>query len=253
MNGIVHTRASISRYLPWMLRDYSTNQGPATLIVMLLIGYAAIQPAMRAAASGVLGEPEMTEELVLQLLRSFASPLAFLGTLFATNGIIANDRKLGFYRFLFSKPLNPLAYYTVTFAVYGIGLLIVTTLLVSVAALALEPVFPVELFLVIAWMYLAYGGVGFLLSAAWRFDWLSLVTVVLGSNIAWRLWGESDSPLRVLLYLLPPFHRESRIYDWIGRPEAEVPWSIMLWIGGYGVACLLLGLVVLRKRPLGTS
>ncbi len=25
------------------------------------------------------------------------------------------------------------------------------------------------------------------------------------------------------------------------------------WLGGYGLACFLLGMIVLRKRPLGTS
>ena len=245
-------RARLAAYVPWMLRDYLTNQGPATLIVVLLIGYMALMPVLDGPTGVSLGDvpPEMAHRIMLAILPAFA----FLAPFFATNGIIANDRKFSYYRFLFSKPLSPIAYYVTMFLVYGVGVFVVTFLLMSIWALAVRPMFPGTMLLVVAIMYIAFGGIGFLLSAAWRFDWLSLVTVLLVASVAWEQWGDVRGLPRLPLYLLPPVHRASEIYAMVvPRPGAAAPWSAILWLGGYGFACFLLGMVVIRKRPLGTT
>ena len=247
---IDNRRASLSRYAPWMARDYLTNQGPSTALVILLIGFLSFQGA---SASGVhLGD--VPEELLHRILRSLVSYLVYLGSFFATNGIVANDRKQGYYKFLFSKPVSPPAYYAVTFFVYGAGLLLVTLVLLGIWALAVRPMFPLSVVAVVALMYLAYGGIGFLLSAAWRFDWISLVTVLLVANVSWSLWGKSEGVGYYLLHFLPPVHRADDIYQIILRDAAAaIPWGSIAWLGGYGLACFLLGMFVIRKRPLGTS
>jgi hypothetical protein len=245
-------RARLLAYVPWMLRDYLTNQGPATLIVVLLIGYMALMPILDGPLSIPLGDvpPEMAHRILLAILPAFA----FLGPFFATNGIIANDRKFSYYRFLFAKPLSPITYYVTTFLVYGIGVFVITFLLMGVWALAVRPMFPGTLLLIVAIMYIAFGGIGFLLSAAWRFDWLSLVTVLLVASVAWEQWGDVQGLLRLPLYVLPQVHRASDIYAMaVPRPNAATPWSAILWLGGYGFVCFLLGMVVIRKRPLGTT
>ena len=245
-------RARLLAYVPWMLRDYLTNQGPATLIVVLLIGYMALMPVLDGPLDIPLGDvpPEMAHRILLAILPAFA----FLGPFFATNGIIANDRKFSYYRFLFSKPLSPIAYYVTMFVVYGIGVFAVTFVLMGVWALAVRPMFPGTILFVIAIMYVAFGGIGFLLSAAWRFDWLSLVTVLLVASVAWEQWGDVQGLLRLPLYLLPQVHRASDIYAMaVPRSGASVPWAAILRLGGYGFVCFLLGMVVIRKRPLGTS
>ena len=245
-------RARLAAYVPWMLRDYLTNQGPATLIVVLLIGYMALMPVLDGPAGVSLGDfpPEMARRLLVAIIPAFA----FLGPFFATNGIIANDRKFSYYRFLFSKPLSPISYYATTFAVYGVGVFLVTLALLGIWSLAVRPMFPTSLFVVVGVMYIAFGGIGFLLSAAWRFDWLSLVTVLLVASVAWEQWGDVQGMARLPLYLLPQVHRASDIYAMIvPRPGAVIPWSGILWLGGYGFSCFLLGMVVIRKRPLGTT
>jgi hypothetical protein len=245
-----HRRAQLTRYVPWIARDYFTNQGPSTALVILLIAFLALQGV--ALAGG--GLRQIPEELAGRVLRQLLGSLAFLGTFFATNGIVANDRKLGYYKFLFSKPVSPPAYYAVTFLVYGVGLLVVTLALLGVWALALRPVFPLELFGVVAVMYFAYGGIGFLLSAAWRFDWISLVTVLLVANVSWSMWGDGSGPLFWLLHLLPPVHRADSVYALVMRDGSQpMPWGSIAWLGGYGLACFLLGMLVIRRRPLGTS
>lgn len=245
-----HGRARLTRYLPWIARDYLTNQGPSTALVVLLIAYLALQGAAVADA----GLRAMPPDTAARVLRQLVGSLVFLGTFFATNGIIANDRKMSYYKFLFSKPVAPPHFYAVTFAVYGIGLMVVTLALLGVWALTIRPLFPLELFGVVALMYLAYGGIGFLLSAAWRFDWISLVTVLLVANVSWNLWGGSEGPVRWLLHLLPPVHQAEQVYAVVlADPGLAVPWTSMAWLGGYGLLCFLLGMVVVRRRPLGTN
>ncbi|MGH7638801.1 MAG: hypothetical protein ACREOK_14220 [Gemmatimonadaceae bacterium] len=243
-------RARLAAYIPWMLRDYLTNQGPATLIVVLLIGYMGLLPVIELGAS--LGDvpADMAGRLLLAIIPAFA----FLGPFFATNGIIANDRKFSYYRFLFSKPVSPIAYYVTMFLVYGVGVFVVTLALMGIWSIVVRPMLPMSLFAVVGIMYVAFGGIGFLLSAAWRFDWLSLVTVLLVASVAWEQWGDAQGIARLPLYLLPQVHRASDIYAMVvARTAAVIPWSAILWVGGYGFVCFLLGMVVIRRRPLGTT
>lgn len=245
-------RARLGAYVPWIVRDYLTNQGPATVIVVLLIGYMSLMPVLHGPIEIPLGE--VPPGIANRMLLAIVQPFAFLGPFFATNGIIANDRKFSFYRFLFSKPLSPIAYYVTTFLVYGVGLVLVTLVLMGIWSLAVRPMFPFRLLIVTLIMYVAFGGIGFLLSAAWRFDWLSLVTVLLVAGVAWEQWGDVEGILRLPLYLLPQVHRSSEIYAMVvPRPGAVTPWPAIGWLGGYGLAAFVLGMVVLRKRPLGTS
>lgn len=248
-----HSRARLADYAPWILRDYFSNQGPATALVLLLVGFATVGPGMAMAGQRlVLGE--VPEPLAAAMLQSMAERLSFLGAFFATNGIIANDRKLGYYRFLFAKPVRPDRFYALTFFLYGLGLTAVAIVLALIWGATVRPAFTVELFLIIMLMYLAYGGIGFLLSAAWRFDWLSLVTVLLVANIGWLVWGNADGIRHWLLYLLPPVHRDDQVFALLSKtPNAPLPWLSMFWLGGYGLLCFFLGMLVIRKRPLGTS
>lgn len=247
-------RARLAEYVPWILRDYATNQGPSTAIVILLIGVLTIVPVIQGMAGVQASVGDVPRELAARMLRAIAPMLAFIGTFFATNGIVANDRKFGFYRFLFAKPVRPPAYYAATYLVYGVGLLAVTVALLGIWSLAVRPMFPVELLGVVVIMYLAYGGIGFLLSAVWRFDWLSLVTVLLAANLGWSVWGDAEGLRHWVLYLLPPVHRAESIYAIILRDSTEaLPWGSIAWLAGYGLICFVLGMLIIRKRPLGTS
>ena len=248
-----HQQARLADYAPWILRDYFSNQGPATALVLLLVGFATVGPQMAFMSQKfVLGD--VPEPMAAALLQSMAERLSFLGAFFATNGIIANDRKLGYYRFLFAKPVKPARYYATTFLLYGLGLTAVAIILALIWGATVRPAFTVELFLIIALMYLAYGGLGFLLSAAWRFDWLSLVTVLLVANIGWLVWGTADGIRHWVLYLFPPVHRDDQVFALLSQaPNDPLPWVSILWLGGYGLLCFILGMIVIRRRPLGTS
>ena len=243
-------RAKLSEYLPWIARDYLTDQGPSTAIIIILI--ALFEAQMFRMGSGTR-LATMPQDVAARLLRGLAGILAFLGTFFATNGIVSNDRKQGHYRFLFAKPVSPPWYYALVFAIYGAGLLVVVLAMLGVWAVIVRPMFPIELFGAVAVLYLAYGGIGFLLSAAWRFDWLSLVTVAILSSLGWAMWGEDPGIRGWLVRLLPPMHRASELYAYVAGMTASFPWTTQIWLTGYGTACFVIGLWVLRTRSLATQ
>lgn len=249
----VQPARALVRYAPLTLRDYVSNQGAATVIVVLLIGFLTTLPLFR----GLGGEPvrmrEMPLAIATRMLQAIVPQLVLFGTIFATNGIVANDRKHGYFRFLFAKPVSPPMYYAMTFGVHGIGLIVATLALMGIWALTVRPMFTPALLAVVAVMYVAYGGIGFLFSAAFRFDWMSLVTALLVANVAWALWGTGTGPSHWLLYALPPVHRASDVYVMVARESGAIPWGSIGWLTGYGVACFLLGMFVIRRRPLGIA
>jgi hypothetical protein len=247
-------RARLVEYVPWMMRDYFTNQGPSTALVVLLIGVLSLLPIVKGATGVPVNLGDVPPAIATRVLHAMLPPLVFLGTFFATNGIIANDRKFAYYRFLFAKPVSPPRYYAMTFLIYGLGLVAVSLGLLGLWALAVRPMFPIQFFLIVPLMYLAYGGIGFLLSAAWRFDWVSLVMVLFVANVGWSVWGNETGLRHWLLYLLPPVHRAEDVYAMIlHEPGSGTPWQSIAWLAGYGLICFAFGLLVIRKRPLGTS
>jgi hypothetical protein len=262
-------RARLAAYGLWQLRDYLMDRGTPTFIVATLFGYLTLAPLLMRSARAV--SPEMIarfgseasaraavlSELNANFLHSFLGTLVFLGALFAMNGIVANDRKLGYYRFLFSKPVSPPRYYGQAFVVHWASYLGVMTVLGLIYGAVVAPVLSWSLMLVVALMFLCYSGIAFLLSAAARWDWLSLVAVSLASTLLWSMFGGSGHPLARLLYLLPPLHRTDEVYAAISGAQLVatsaplfLPWHLILWLAGYGATCFVLGLVVLRYRRL---
>lgn len=257
-------RARLGAYAWWQLRDYFMDRGVPTLIISLLFGYlgvgpmhamlkvrlAAMPPALVRQYGGVgAARLALVHDTSRAFLTSFLGSLVFLGALLATNGIVANDRKLGFYRFLFAKPVAPPRYYGQAFVTNWLGFLLVLAVLASIYGYVITPVLTPAFLTGLGLMFLCYGGIAFALSAATRWDWLSLVTVAVLATWLWGRFGESTSALATLLYLLPPLHRTTEVYDAIAAGVA-LPWHIVAWFAGYGAACFAIGLVVLRYRRL---
>jgi hypothetical protein len=265
-------RARMGAYALWQLRDYLFDRGAPTFIVATLFGYLGLQPLLGSLQRNGGGVPAalvtkfgseaaaravMMNEFNYMFLRGFIGTLVFLGALFAMNGIVANDRKLGFYRFLFAKPVAPARYYGQAFVIHWAGFLGVMTLLGLIYGALVWPVLSWPLMSVVALTFLCYAGIAFLLSAAARWDWLSLVAVSVAASYLWGRFGSSTSPFAKLLYLLPPLHRTDEVYASVaGRPtfaagaQHVLPWTSIWWIAGYGAACFVLGLIVLRHRRL---
>ena len=271
--GVTQRRhARVGAYALWQLRDYVKDRGVPTFIVALLSGYLGLSPIIErmptradVVPAGLLARFGSAEavyaarmvEFNHAFLRGILGTIVFVGALFAMNGIVANDRKQGFYRFLFAKPMTPARYYGQAFFVHWVGFVAVMIALGLVYGVLIWPVLSRPLLLVIALMFVAYAGIAFLLSAAARWDWMSLVAVTVGSTFLWAQYGESTHPLARLLFLLPPLHRADEVYASVsgvpmyasGAPTV-IPWSSLAWLAGYGAACFAAGLVVLRYRRL---
>ena len=257
----------VGAYAPWQLRDYLIDRGAPTIIVSALFGYIGIgamlngvtasigrmSPAQLAARGGAeVVRASMVHDLSVSFLDNFLGVVVFLGALFAMNGIVANDRKTGFYRFLFAKPMSPMRYYGQGFLVHWGGYAMVVALLAIVYGLLVTPVLSLTLVGTMVLMFLCYAGIAFALSAAARWDWLSLVTVTVFATYAWQRWGTSENALAKLLYLLPPLDRTSKVYHALSLGEAP-PWNLVAWLAGYGAACWVIGLLVLRVRRLAIA
>ena len=268
------SRARAGAYALWQLRDYLKDRGVSTLVVAALSAYlgwsmmtdtspmprptdaASAELLVRFGSAGAVYAARMAE-FSFHFMRSMLGAMIFLGALFAMNGIVANDRKQGFFRFLFAKPVTPSRYYGQAFLVHCVGFLLVMVLLALLYGVIVWPVLTLQFMLVVGLMFVAYAGVAFLLSAAARWDWLSLVAVSVASVFLWSKFGASTHPLAKLLYLLPPLHRADEVYVAVsGTPVISaagapaVPWPLVSWFAGYGILCYIAGLIVLRFRRL---
>ncbi len=257
-------RARLARYGLWQLRDYLIDRGAPTFIISFLLGYLTVAPLwprvrerMETVPGNVIAQHGSAEQARSAIMAEFNAGIAgsilgalvFLGALMAMNGIVANDRKSGNYRFLFSKPVSPPSYYGQAFLVHCAGYLMVILALDAVYGVILSPILTVPRFISLALVFLCYAGIAFLLSAAARWDWLGLVAVTMAVSYLWDTFKDSASPAAMLLYLLPPLHRTSEVYRAAATGDA-LPWHSLEWIAGYGILCFIGGLVVLRYRRL---
>lgn len=245
-------RGRLGWYAFWQFRDYVVERGFSTLLIGLILGAQFILP-LRMAMHQTLGddwaEEPMGRTMLMTAVPHLVITFAFLGTLIAVNGIVSNDRRHGYVRFLFAKPVSVIRYYLQAFATTVLGLMAATAILVGVFALLIGPLMPAEAILVVCIVALGVGGIGFLLSTLVRGDWLFLSLVLAVTLLLRGLYGTSGDWRQAALAVLPPLHRLDDIRDALlsgGLPAS----SDVLWVVGYGAACLLLGLFVLRRRPL---
>lgn len=240
------SRGRLARYSLWQFRDFVTDRGIAIVIIGFLWGYALLEPVRRTMGPQLAGD-RSSPVWVLSL--QVSSAIVSVAVLIALNGIVSNDRKMGYYRFLFSKPVNPVLYYAQLFLVYMVGVL-ATMLLLSGLLHTVLPSFSVLNFLLYtALIYVAMGGIGFFLSVATRYDWLSLAAVWLGSRILRTMYGERPDWRSKVVELLPPVHRLDEVANsLIGSGTA--PANDVLWLVGYGALFFALGLAILRRGSL---
>ena len=249
--------ARLGRYALWQLRDYLWEKGIGTAIVMVFTGLLFIYPIRGMGASPQLS-PDQLRSTVQGAFAELIGMLVLLGVLFATNGIVSDDRKHGYYRFLFAKPVTVPRFYAQKFVVYGVGFLIVSALLLALYNLGVRPIIgdrwimPRLLFPVLAVLFVSLGGIGFLMSSIWRVDWLSFITVYGVSKVLWVLFGTHTDWKGSFVKALPPVHLLDGIYVAIAR-ERPLPVDDLRWLALYGTACFVIGLLVTRHRPLATS
>jgi len=239
------SRGRLRDYAWWQLRDYLINKGIATALISGLLLFVVWSEAR---------DEGITEMMVVakSAFPLYINNVMLFGVLFATNGIVSEDRKLGYYRFYFSKPVSVAAFYAQKFLVNLSGLVLVTVTMLAIFAQVLAPIYPPPLAAVFPMLIVGLAGIGFLLSAIFTFDWLTLLAVYALAQVGWLLWGDDAGIRGMLVRALPPVHRLGDVYAAVARGE---PFSMapVWWVFLYGLACFFLGLVVVSRRKLATS
>lgn len=228
-------KARVGRYGVWQLRDYVMGIGGVTL----LLGVLAIGMARGTNVS--VGAADHVQRVASHAVADWVlGVVSFLGAVVACSGVVSDDRSRGYYRFLLSKPMNPVRFYLQAYAVRGVGFLAITALLWAECALFIGAGSFVGTVGNAALCYLGFGGVTFLFSTTWRQAGVvtlaccaaaSIVNGLLNKNVGWQ-------PLWLVLHaLLPPVHA-------IGMASA----SLVIWLAGYGLVALALAMAAIRGK-----
>lgn len=233
--------SNLRLYAFWQLRDFIRDRGYAVLLVGFLIGFTIVAP-VRGLGRDI--EPALARSLLVAVLSQVSFILAFI----TLNGIVSTDRKLGYYRFLFSKPVSIPAYYVQLFVVYFVGFLAAIAILLGLFAFFTSPIDVIRPLLFCALVYLSLGGIAFLISTLFRYDWPILAGIFLGSAILYQMWQFREGWRRMVLSVLPPVYRLTEVLPNIVN-QRPVDTNDILWLLGYSAICFAGGLYVLRKRP----
>lgn len=236
--------SNLTRYAYWHLRDFIRERGLALLITSTLLGFTFVAP-MRAMMGSNIDEANAKRILVLALPQ-----IVFISAFIGLNGLISTDRKFGYYRFLFSKPVSIPAYYAQYFVISLIGFVAAFALLFGVFAIVVRPLNFIPALTFCALVYLSLGGIAFLISSLFRFDWPILAGVYLGSLIANGMWALDTGWRMVIRDALPPLHKLSpALTDLMTFGTLDT--KAVAWLLGYSALCFVAGLIVLWRRPIG--
>lgn len=236
-------------YLGWHLRDTLLSRGVQALVIGVLLALQLALPLRLGYGAGWGDDPRAADALAL-LVRSLEALLPPVLTLVAVHGLVSGDRRSGHFRLLFAKPVSVAGYYVQAWLVHLATLLVVGSVLAAAFAVLVRPVSPVPLLAGIVLTFALMGGVGFLLSALTRFDWLLLAALWVGAGIAQSAWAGATGWRAAVRAVLPPVqHLEPAIAAVRAgaAPEAGALLHVLL----YGAACVALAVVAVRRRPLG--
>lgn len=233
------------RYTPWLALDLLKVQLAlfAIVSVALPLVILRLQKNMGAApeATGILNN-------------TFMATLT-IATLMAIGGSIGGDLRDGYYRAWFCKPIAPWWYYLQRFLLAGIAVLLAPLMLGGMVALVLGngTGLSVDLMVTVALGYLLIGSACVLLSNFTGKDWLLVFLLsFLERQLAILVTASTKFGMNLPEWLkwvkkvLPPF-------DLINPLEPRLHGTALLHVLAYGVAMLVLALVIVQKRPLGSG
>lgn len=239
-------RGRLASYALWQARDYVFERGFPLLILGAIFGWLGY-----VGSGGTLGEPGARALFAQMIIGSVLPQLALFGTIMAANGMVANDLRLGYFRFLFAKPVSAPRYYAQAFLINWAGFAAVAVVFFGMLALALRQPLATGAVAYAVLFFPALGGIIFLFSTVTRFDWLGASILWAGGLLAASMAGIGKAWAAFLLPVLPPSYHASGVMEALLR-GAPLPAGETLHLVGYGAVCFLLGLIVLRYRPLAS-
>ena len=242
-------KVALLRYAPWQLRDYFRDRGLVTFGFAILLGGIAWMAWREQALAAGMSPRAMSRGQAAAYVGSLFGFFTWFGSLTAVNGLAANDRTRGYFRLLFSRPVSVSWYYLQLWAIHGLGLMLVLSVLLGLFSTLVVPFYPPALLLWIAAYWTLLGGVGFLLSALTRFDGMLLVVLYLISALLRGMAGSAPGagarlvrlvtmPVNVAHDTLAP------VLDGAALPREAIGVVV------YGLIALILGVLVLRWKEL---
>ncbi|MGH7665288.1 MAG: hypothetical protein ACRENI_13510 [Gemmatimonadaceae bacterium] len=245
------SHARMSRYALWQLRDYAFERGLPTLLVGALL-LLATTIGIRESFGAEWRELPVAGDIAETAFTAMLGTFALLATILATNHVVANDRRRGYYRFLFAKPVRVERFYAQAYLLNGAGFVVVVALVMAGFSALLHPVWLPGAFAVAAGLYVALGGICFLASTLTRFDWLLAAALWMLGRMLRALYPAEHGPAaRVLDVLLPPVHMSDPVNRAFLAGELP-PAGALAWYLGYGLLAVMAGLLVLRSRSLAS-
>ena len=240
----------MGRYALWQVRDFMMGKGASFIIVAGLLGVSAYV-ALKGNGDAWKHSPEAAS-LSRQVLAGPVGVLSFFGVLLACSGIVSTDRTQGYFRFLFAKPVSLVRFYLQLWLLHGACVLALVAALTWLWGVIEVPVPVGRVVATFAVSYVLVGGITFLLSTLVRFDSLFTVALWVLAQLVSTVFADRPTVQAIVAAILPPSDHYTPVRLALASATAAVPVADLAWVLGYGVACVLIGLVVLRKRPMAS-
>lgn len=215
--------------------------------------FAAVSIGLTFVLWRVFGGREMPD--VADLLGGLVAGTLMIAVLFAAGGEAGTDVKQGYYRGYFSKPIAPWWFYLERWLLGGVAVLLIPFLLGGGLAIAFGAGTGITGALVgtVALGYLLIGGTVLLLSTVTARDWLVAFMVYFFqlrlhdvNEMLVRMEQEVHWALDLAVRILPPFHL-------ITPTEGPPAGADLVHVLGYGLGMVILAVVILDRRPLGSG
>jgi hypothetical protein len=260
----VSRRARLGRYALWQARDFTMNTAIITIILFGLFGAILVMNihAQEEMAAAMVKRPSTRfsanmDVMKLSMFRDIYGMFTMVAPIIALSGIISQDRSSGFTRFLFAKPLSPRMFYLQSFLIRFAGYLAVGHLLLFWYGLYEPPAYTWHFLADMSISFVTVGGIVLLFSVLSKYDGLIAIAALLVASIFWDKWEHAEGFRKFLPYLLPPIGKVGDMHVWLfGLSAMNSPVTVpfpakwALWLAGYGLACGVLGLYLLRRIPL---
>ena len=246
------------------LLRYSRYQAPDFLrqrlvLPLVLLAFAAGLPTwlMTKNTPPDFMQSQQGINLAKQMFSQSITLFLPLGAFVGAVGVISADRHKGYFRFLFSKPVNVLAYYVQAYLLHAIVYVAVFGLIVWGFSAYTIPFSVPRSMEAAALTFVLIGGIGLLLGALTRFDGAGLIACyVLALILQLEMATPNGLPnggmpdwLAFIAKGLPPTTKLDALRNslYAGSPlDAAQLWHVL----GYGGGAAILGFLLLRRLPL---